>query len=188
MKSARTNNAVVRTIAFIFLLIFAACSAGLAAQSGMPFNGRIAFHKIALTIPSNYVRDSTQSTEDFWIFEKGFYSKCIMLSRKDAQGEAKEQLDNYAEYLKSQGIDSQRTTFLQLEAVYSESLQEDASWREMLFAHDGSLYAVAMRGGTTEEMQALLDTVAVYDETPEITIPPDNRTPLDRFFGYFFGK
>lgn len=61
-------------------------------------------------------------------------------------------------------------------------------WREMCFAHDGSIYAVAMIGSSEEDMQMLLDTVAVHDEAPEITAQPDDRTLLERFLGYFFGN
>ena len=93
-----------------------------------------------------------------------------------------------AEYLKEQGMTSERTVFLELEAVRSEGMQGDKMWREMCFAHDGSIYAVAMIGSSEEDMQMLLDTVAVHDEAPEITAQPDDRTPLERFLGYFFGN
>lgn len=188
MSSVRMNTGISRMIAMVLLLILALSPMGLAAQSNMPFNGEIAFHKISLTIPSSYIRDSTQSTEDLWIFEKGFYSKYIMLSRKDFQGDVDEILDSYVEYLHEQGMNSQRDTFLELEAVRSESTQEEVVWREMLFVHDGALYAVAMRGGTEEELQALLDTVAVHDETPEIAVQPDNSTMFGRIFDYFLGE
>ena len=186
MKHVRIGISGMTAVLLALVILF--CPAGLAAQSDMPFNGEIAFHKISLTIPDSYIRDSTQSTADFWVFEKGFYSRYIMLSRNDLQGDADEALDRYAESLHAEGVDAQRTRFLQAEAVYSESVQADTAWREMFFVHDGSLYAVAMRGGTADEMQALLDTVALHAEIPEIAVQPDNRNALERFFGYFFGK
>lgn len=187
MNAFRADSGAVKVLAMVLAFILAAHLPALAVQPNMPFNGAIAFHKISLTIPSGYIRDSTQSTEDFWIFEKGFYSRYIMLSRKDLQGDADEALDAYAEYLKEQGVNTQRETFCQLEALRSESLQGD-SWREILFAHDGSLYAVAIRGGTGEEMQALIDTIAIHDVTPEITAQPDKHTMFGRIFDYAFGK
>lgn len=188
MKVSYTNIAVSRIAAIVLAFLLAVYPVGLAERSTMPFNGEIAFHKISLTIPDNYIRDSTQSTADFWVFEKGFYSQYIMLSRKDLQGHTDDVLNNYIDYLRAQGVDSQRDTFLQTEAVRSESSQQDMVWREMLFAHDGSLYAIAMRGGTAEELQTLLDTVVLHSETPEIVAQPDNRTIFERIFGYFFGK
>ena len=188
MKPAHMKSIFIRIIAVCFLLLFAGVSAGWGERSTMPFNGEIAFHKISLTIPDNYVRDSTQSTENVWVFEKGFYSRHIILSRQDAQNDTGRQLDAYAEYLKEQGMTSERTVFLELEAVRSEGMPGDKMWREMCFAHDGSIYAVAMIGSSEEDMQMLLDTVAVHDEAPEITAQPDDRTPLERFLGYFFGN
>ena len=188
MKSAYMNIAVFRIAVIVLAFLLAVCPAGLTEHSTMPFNGEITFHKISLTIPDNYIRDSTQSTADFWVFEKGFYSQYIMLSRKDLQGHTDDVLNNYADYLRAQGVNSQRDTFLQTEAVRSESSQQGMVWREMLFAHEGSLYAVAMRGGTAEEMQTLLDTVVLHSKTPEIVVQPDNRTIFERIFGYFFEK
>ena len=34
----------------------------LPQDGGMPFNGPITFHELALTIPDGFIRDSTQST------------------------------------------------------------------------------------------------------------------------------
>lgn len=132
MKSVRMNTSAARIMTMVLALLFAICPLALAVQSDMPFNGTIAFHKITLTIPKIYIRDSTQSTADFWVFERGFYSQYIMLSRKDVQKDADEALDLYAGYLTEQGARSQRDTFLQLEAVRSEAVQEDGLWQEVL--------------------------------------------------------
>ena len=130
-------------------------------KSDMPFNGDIVFHDISLTIPRSHIRDSTQSSDDLWIFEKGFYSKSILLSRKDLQGDIDDVLDNYIAYLNSQGPRSERDTFLGLEAVRSAYLESNKPWREMLFVYNDSIYAVATRGGSEEEFLSLLDSVSL---------------------------
>lgn len=170
------------------ILIAVLISGFAAAAREMPFNGEMAFHKISLTIPENFIRDSTQSTEDFWVFEKGWFDRVIMLSRKDPGADADEYIDAYMEYLHSQGVQSVREDFLGLKALRSSQIEEEQSWQEMMFIHDGSVYAVALRDGTEADFAALLDTVAIHDEAPQISVREDTRTPIGRLMGYLFGN
>lgn len=168
------------------LLAMLPCGAQ-AARIDMPFNGEMAFHRLSLTVPENFIRDSARSTEDFWVFEKGWYSQYIMLSCSELSGDADAYLDGYMEYLHGQGADSFREDFLGLEAVRSSQTEGEQSWQELMFVHDGSVYAIALRGGTEETFSALLDTVAVHDEAPEISVSPDTRSPIQRIIGYLWG-
>lgn len=180
-----------RRTGYICLLVILSAALFCGAQAfalEMPFNGEIAFHKIFLTIPESYIRDSTQSTEDFWIFETGWYSKYIMLSRRDLDTDVDEYLDGYMEYLRSQGAQSGRENFLGLEALRSAQMDGEQSWQELMLVHDGSAYALALRGGTQEEFDRLLEGVAVHDEAPQIAVQEDARTPIDRLMGYLFGS
>ena len=145
----------------LLMAVLLFCGFSFPFFSDMPFNGDVAFHKIALTIPRSYIRDSTRSSDDFWVFEKGLYSNMIMLSRKDLEGNLNAVLENYISYLSEQGVESVRTDFLEMEAVHSFKLEEEMAWREMLFVHEGSIYAVAMRGGEDAEFEALLDSVSI---------------------------
>lgn len=89
---------------YLGVLLLIACMvllSGFTAVSDMPFNGDIVFHEIALSIPESFIRDSTQSSEDVWIFEKGFYSKYIILSRSDYSGSEHAALDRYAQSIKT---------------------------------------------------------------------------------------
>ena len=131
--------------------------------SDMPFNGGVAFHELKVTIPDSFLRDSGQSSEDLWIFEKGGYQQIILLSRRDAPGDVGASLDDYAAYLLEQGMDARRGSFLELDAVLSSCTMDGVFCQEVLFAHGGSFYAVSLRGGTREEFQSLLDTVAISD-------------------------
>ncbi len=160
MKS-KTRNAVV----WILIVVMAGCLAGCGKGSDMPYSGDIRFHEMTATIPGSFVRDSTQSREDLWIFEKGFYSELIILSRSDITGDVGASLDDYVAYMKEQGADSQRETFLQMEAVSSVYTKDGVFCQEMLFAYNGSFYAIALRGGTEDEFQSLLNTIRIL--TPQ---------------------
>ena len=129
--------------------------------SDMPYNGDVAFHEITVTIPENFIRDSVQSKEDLWIFERGMYTQLIILTRNDIAGDVAASMDTYAQYMQDKGADVQRTTFMDMDAVASTYMLEEQFCQEMLFACNGSAYAIALRGGTEDEFQSLLDTVDV---------------------------
>lgn len=127
----------------------------------MPFNGDIEFHDLSLTIPASFIRDSTQSNDDLWLFEKGFYDQLIILSRQDLKGDADATLDDYAAYLTQEGVSAERTTFLQNDAVHSNYTKDDQFCQEILFVYNDSIYALALRGGTVEEFSDFLKTVSL---------------------------
>lgn len=141
--------------ALIALLSLVSCGFG----SDMPYNGDVTFNGITVSIPQKFIRDSTQSTRDLWVFEKGFYKQLIILSRNDLGGEVGEVLDGYVDYMKSMQCDSKRTTFADCEAVHTTYTQDGQFCQEMLFVYNSSTYAVALRGGTEEEFKSLLDSV-----------------------------
>jgi len=85
------------------------------------------------------------------------------VTRSDVSGDPIAGLEDYALYLKEQGVDAQRVTFGEMEAVQSAYTREGVFCQEMLFAYNGSFYAVALRGGTEAEFSALLDSVAVSE-------------------------
>ena len=163
MQSIPRNNRTVYIPVLLLMIVMVLGLAGCGNGSDMPYNGDIAFHEIHVTIPDGFIRDSTQSGEDTWIFEEGFYTKIIILNRSDITGDTAASIDGYAAYMAQQGADSRQTTFLDKDAVLSTYTLEDTFCQEMLFAHNGSFYAVALRGGTEAEFKALLDTVEIPD-------------------------
>lgn len=128
-------------------------------NDSMPFNGDIEFHNITLTIPENYIRDSTQSTEDFWVFESGYYKKCILLTRNDANRAAAQILEDYVELMKERETNSEIISFMNEDAVLSTYYKDGVYCQELLFVHDSSSYAVALRGGTEAEFKEITDTI-----------------------------
>ena len=94
---------ISKIFVLILMLILLGSLWGCRTHSDMPYNDDITFHKMNVTIPQNFIRDSTQSNEDAWLFESGFYSKLIILSRNDTTGNTNASLANYVEYMKQQG-------------------------------------------------------------------------------------
>lgn len=145
----------------VAMLLFGCTSAG---YTQMPFNGDIQFHDITLTVPDSFIRDSAGSDEDLWAFEKGMYSQIILVSRSDLSSKPAAALESYVAYMQSVGAESELTTFRGNDAVLSKYEKDGKYCQEILFNHNGSTYAVALRGGTEAEFQTLVDTV-------ELTVP-----------------
>lgn len=138
------------------LLIFGGCS-GMIPTSTMPFNGDIQFHDITLTVPTRFIRDSTQSNEDFWVFERGGYAEYVLLSKKTASTT----LNEYMLYMQENGANSEMVTFLDGDAVLSSYTKDGLYCQEILFIHNGAAYAIALRGGTEAGFKEITDTVAI---------------------------
>lgn len=138
---------------------------GCVPRTQMPFNGDVSFHNISVTIPEKFIRDSTQSNEDFWVFEKGNYTEYILISRKDYSGNVKAGLEEYVDYMKGNGANSKITTFLDGDAVLTTYTREGEFCQEMLFPHKGAFYAVALRGGTEVAFQELCASIQLIKDT-----------------------
>ncbi len=151
------------SLMIVFILSLCACSK-------MPFNGPIEFHEITLTVPERFVRDSTQSKEDLWVFEHGNYSEYIIISRKDITGEAQTALRDYVDYMKENGAESEMVSFLNDNAVHSTYYQEEEFCQELLFAHNNAFYAVALRGGDQKGFEEIVNTIGLLEAAPAATI------------------
>ena len=147
----------MRKYVCIFLAIIFVFS--LSACSQMPFNGDIEFHDISLTIPERFIRDSTQSNDNLWVFECDNYSEYIIISRKDVTGETQSALADYAEYMKESGAESEIVSFLNDKAVLSAYYKDDEFCQEILFAYRNSFYAVALRGGSQNDFAEITNTI-----------------------------
>lgn len=151
--NSKTAIAKLLIPVLLLSLMLSACGG-----SNMPFNGEVSFHGIALTIPEDYIRDSTESTKDLWVFEKGFYSRYIILSRKDGNGDAAA-VDSYAAYLTEQGVQVQQGRFLDQKALLSGWYEGEMFCQELFFIWDGSFYAISLRGGTEADFDELIQSV-----------------------------
>lgn len=148
-------------ILFIILpLVLIICLAGCCTTYNMPFNGDMVFHDFSLTIPENFIRDSTQSNDDQWIFECGMYQQLIILKRTTATESAPEDLENLMlEYVTTGGI---ATSIEPYENAYRTQYNKDGvDCHEVLFIYGDSVYCFAMHGVTEEEFTDFLNTITV---------------------------
>lgn len=136
------------------LLTLIACK-----KSEMPFNGVIEFHDITAVIPDSYVRDSTQSTDDFWVFEKGGYKEYILLSRTVSKEDPAAVLDDYEDAMRDVGAETTRGNYLNTDAVISKYEKDGLYCQEIFFSCSGSFYSFALRGGTEKEFTDLLGDI-----------------------------
>lgn len=151
-----------RVVSFILCVVLCAALAGcFQSRSNMPFNGEITFHQIKMTIPSEFIRDSAQSSDDVWLFEQGWYKKTIVIMRRQLDQDPEGYIGAYADAMQKEGIRSELTQFQGMTAARTSATKEDGVfWQELCFALDGCFYAVALNGGTEAEFQAILDTIA----------------------------
>lgn len=161
MKMPFKSRPAVSIFLLTLTVILVGSLTGCGFGSDMPFNGDVCFHEMNVTIPTSFIRDSTQSNDDLWLFEKDRYSELIILSRKDITSEESAALDSYAAYMQEQGVDVSHETFLDMAAIHSTYTRDGVFCQEMLFAYNGSFYAIALRGGTKEAFRSLLNSVSI---------------------------
>lgn len=146
-------------ICFVLMFSLAGCFQN---QSDMPFNGDITFHQIKMTIPSEFIRDSVQSSEDVWMFEQGWYKKTIVIMRSQIQDDPTAYINAYASGLQNKQIQSETGEFIGYPAAKSSATREDGVfWQELSFVVNSDFYAIALNGGTEADFLALIDTVSI---------------------------
>lgn len=152
---------MAKRIGAIVLVLLMLIPSSCCSPSTMPFNGNIQFHSISLTVPQRFIRDSTQSNDDLWIFLNSNYSEYILISRSDVTGDVPSALADYAESMFAIGAECSIVAFLGRDAVASTYYSEDMYCQEILFYHDNSLYAVALRGGTESDFLEITNTITL---------------------------
>lgn len=150
-------------VAILCIALLLTCAGCVFSTPDMPFNGDITFHEITMTIPTRFIRDSTQSTDALWIFEQGNYSEYIILSCKAANGDTEEALPSYVEYMEGNGANSQIISFRGNDAVISVYNMDGVFCQEIFFIHQDAYYAIALRGGTEEGFAELTDTIQLTE-------------------------
>ena len=134
---------------------------GCGSSSSMPFNGDVTFHSISLHIDDRFIRDSTQSSDEVWIFERGYYKEYVILSKKVAANDPADYLPDYAAYMEGQGAETEIKTYLDTDAVFSTDTKDEVFCQEVFFFHNGAYYAIALRGGTEEGFAELISSVSL---------------------------
>jgi hypothetical protein len=160
IKSIRTYVCLLAIVLSAALLL-----SGCGNTSTMPFNGDMTFHSISIHIDDRFIRDSTQSTDDMWIFERGGYKEYVILSRKNAAEDPSSYLPVYAESMEGVGAETKIAEFWGSDAVFSTYEKDGIYCQEVLFPHNGSYYAIALRGGTEEGFAELIGTVTLIENS-----------------------
>lgn len=149
-------------ICLVMLISFSGCGFS-DAYTEMPFNGDIVFHDMSLTIPVEFVRDSTQSSEDFWIFESGSYSEYIILSRSDIDKDETDTFNNYCSFITGQGGEASLGSFKGNEGVLCYYIKDDMYCQELMFSYNGSIYNITVRDGEEGRFTAITDSVKLIE-------------------------
>ncbi len=142
----------------IMLISFSACDSS-ERYTDMPINGEMAFHDIIFTIPDDFVSDTTQSSEDFWVFERGFYSEYFFISRKDNDGNAYETIAGYSNFINQSGGTATVGEFIGKDAVLCSYTKDGLYCQELMFEYGDSIYDITLRNGDSEMMGGIMDSV-----------------------------
>lgn len=158
------NTTLRRPLCFLLLILsFVLILSGCTPSVPMPFNGDVTFHSISLHIDDRFIRDSTQSTANMWVFERGGYKEYVLISKQTVTASPESFLPSYAASMEEVGAETEIKEFLGTDAVYSAYEKDGIFCQEVLFPHNGSYYAVALRGGTEEGFAELIGSVSLIE-------------------------
>ena len=140
------------------LFLFVACDAH---SDELQLGGTATFYDVEYRTPELYVFDSTQSKEDFVVYERGWHDKLLLMSRSDVtQDPARLHLEKYANNMKKVGAEyCEFIEFKGGEAVLAKYIADDKNCIEVYFIHGNSKYAIAMRGETEENFNTFINSV-----------------------------
>lgn len=153
-----------KILSVILLVSMLLTLSGCLGMSRMPFNGDITFHDITLTIPDKYIRDTTKSDKDTWVYEYDSYAEYILIMRKDFSGDEAATLEQYAAYMTENDAESEIVAFLDGNAVHTSYTKNNQFCQEMLFIHGDSVYAVTLRGCPKVIFENVINSVALVAE------------------------
>ena len=162
MKSNRTIRLSLFTALTLLMtfLLFTLSGCG-GPTSDMPFNGDMTFHDVSLHVDDRFVRDSTQSNEDTWIFERGYYKEYVILTHWVSDLNPDSFIPDYADDMRSEGGNAQIKDFLGKDAVFSTYTKDGIFCQDVFFYHNGAYYGISLRGGTEEGFLELISTVTL---------------------------
>lgn len=150
-----------KMLSMILLVSMLLTLGGCFGMARMPFNGDITFHDITLTVPEKYIRDSTKSDEDTWIYEYDSYAEYIVIMRKDFSGDESAALEDYVAYMKENKAESEVVSFQDGSAVHTTYTKNNQFCQELLFIHGDSVYAVALRACPRATFEEVTKTIAL---------------------------
>ncbi len=94
-KESKMQNVVLVLLMIIGMFVLSGC--GINGTNDMPFNGDVLFYDLSIEIPEDFIRDSTKSNENQYVFEKNNYDVIIVLSKQNTNGYSLRNIVNNAE-------------------------------------------------------------------------------------------
>lgn len=146
---------------FAALVLLALLLSGCSGTK-MPFNGEVNFHGMQITIPDSFIRDSTQSTDNQWVFEHGGYQQYIVLMFHEEAAD----LEQYRDSMLANGCDSAIEEGCD-GAVVSSWTEADGNFRqEKLLLRGGHTYVVMLHNGDEAAFKTLTLSIGMPAEEP----------------------
>lgn len=122
----------------------------------MPLTGSVKFWDINLDLPKEYVRDSTCSTIDEFIYESGNYKKYIVLTYAYSGYD----MEDYYDLMSDRGCDVEYRDILSSKSVVSRWYDDEDKYRQEVYMKvKGGTYAIMLCGGDEEEFEALIEEI-----------------------------
>ena len=149
----------IRGLLCVMLVLVLCTGCSLLYSGTMPFNGEAQFHDIWIVIPERFIRDSTQSSDDVWVFERGNYKEYIIMSRTDIQSDEKTEFESAIAYMKSVGAEYEMLTKDGIQAAHFTYDKEGVFCQELVFPYKGLFYAIALRGGDENGFKELINSI-----------------------------
>lgn len=84
IKNEQGKVYIIVLIVLCIILIFGFVMKG--KTSTIPFNGSVVFYDLSIEIPKDFIRDSTKSNDNQYVFEKNNYDVIIVISKQNTNG------------------------------------------------------------------------------------------------------
>ena len=147
-------------IPIIIIITLMACTSCVDKYPNEPFNGKVEFSELTLTIPDDYVRDTTVQGYDEGVakrWEKDNYKSIVTISKHekyDLTPEAIEQLTyNQQTQMATGEVQSSTIDFLDNIALENTFEVDNGEMKYLIFSTDNYIYEFSVQGDTSDYEQ-----------------------------------
>ena len=147
-------------IIIIIIITLMACTSCVDKYPNEPFNGKVEFSELTLTIPDDYVRDTTVQGYDEGVakrWEKDNYKSIVTISKHekyDLTPEAIEQLTyNQQTQMATGEVQSSTIDFLDNIALENTFEVDNGEMKYLIFSTDNYIYEFSVQGDTSDYEQ-----------------------------------
>lgn len=147
-------------IPIIIIITLMACTSCVDKYPNEPFNGEVEFSELTLTIPDDYVRDTTVQGYDEGVakrWEKDNYKSIVTISKHekyDLTPEAIEQLTyNQQTQMATGEVQSSTIDFLDNIALENTFEVDNGEMKYLIFSTDNYIYEFSVQGDTSDYEQ-----------------------------------